>query len=63
VGKRADLLLVDANPLDDPSNLWRQVGVMLNGRWLPKAELTRMLERMAATYPEPTRSPDPEKRE
>jgi imidazolonepropionase-like amidohydrolase len=64
VGKRADLLLVDANPLDDPSNLWGQVGVMLNGRWLPKAELTRMLERMAATYePVASRSPAPGKRE
>jgi imidazolonepropionase-like amidohydrolase len=63
VGKRADLLLVEANPLEDPANLWRQIGVMLNGRWLPKAELTRMLERMAATYPEPSRSPDPGKRE
>ena len=51
VGKRADLLLVDANPLEDPSNLWRLSGVMLNGRWLPQAELHRMLEQMAAAYP------------
>ncbi len=53
VGKRADLLLVDANPLEDPSNLWRLSGVMLNGRWLPQAELHRMLEQMATTYPKP----------
>ena len=50
VGKRADLLLLDANPLEGPSNLWRQVGVMLDGRWLSKADLTGLLERMAAGY-------------
>ena len=50
LGKRADLVLVDANPLEDPSNLWRLTGVMLNGRWLPRADLHRMLEEMAATY-------------
>jgi imidazolonepropionase-like amidohydrolase len=51
VGKRADLLLIEANPLDDVSNLWRRTGVVLHGRWLPRAELEAMMERMAATYP------------
>ncbi len=51
VGKRADLLLVEANPLQELKNLWRRVGVVLNGRWLPRAELDSMLERMAASYP------------
>ncbi len=53
VGKRADLVLVEANPLEDPSNLWRLRGVVLDGRWLPRAELQRMLEEMSATYPNP----------
>ncbi len=53
VGKRADLLLIEANPLEDLSNLWRRVGVVLDGRWLPQAELDVLLERMAATYPSP----------
>ena len=43
-GKRADLVLLDANPLDDIANSSRIAGVMLNGRWLPKAEIDRRLE-------------------
>jgi len=44
VGKRADLLLLDANPLEDISNSSKIAGVMLNGRWLPKAEIAKRLE-------------------
>jgi hypothetical protein len=33
-GARADLLLLDANPLDDVRNVRRQAGVMANGRWM-----------------------------
>jgi imidazolonepropionase-like amidohydrolase len=51
VGKRADLLLVDASPLEDVANLWKRSGVMVAGRWLPEAELRRLLEELAATYP------------
>jgi imidazolonepropionase-like amidohydrolase len=43
-GKRADLVLLDANPLDDIANSSRIAGVMLNGRWLPKAEIDRRLQ-------------------
>ena len=43
-GKRADLLLVAADPLEDVSNAGRITGVMLNGRWLPRAEIARRLE-------------------
>ena len=44
-GKRADLILLDANPLDDVRNAGRQAGVMLRGRWLPKSEIdTRLAE-------------------
>ena len=35
VGKRADLLLLPGNPLEDLAALRRPVGVMLRGRWLP----------------------------
>jgi imidazolonepropionase-like amidohydrolase len=42
VGKRADLLLLDANPLDDVRNARRIRGVMVRGRWLPVEELERM---------------------
>jgi imidazolonepropionase-like amidohydrolase len=39
VGHRADLLLLDANPLEDVANVRRQAGVMAYGRWLPRAEI------------------------
>ena len=42
-GRRADLLLLDANPLQSIANASRIAGVMVRGRWLPKAELDRML--------------------
>jgi imidazolonepropionase-like amidohydrolase len=47
VGKRADLVLVDGNPLADVANIFRSSGVMLNGRWLPRAELDRQLAQIA----------------
>lgn len=48
VGKRADLVLLDANPLQSIANASRVAGVMARGRWLPRAELDRMLEEVAA---------------
>jgi imidazolonepropionase-like amidohydrolase len=42
-GKRADLLLLDGNPLDDLGNLARRAGVMVNGRWLPEREIEERL--------------------
>jgi adenine deaminase len=44
VGKRADLVLLTANPLADISNIHRISGVMVRGRWLDHAELSQMLE-------------------
>lgn len=43
VGARADLLLLDASPLDAIANSLRIHGVVVNGRWLGPAERTRML--------------------
>ena len=42
-GHRADLLLVDANPLDDLSVLYQPAGVMVRGQWLSRAELDAKL--------------------
>jgi hypothetical protein len=42
-GKVADLVLLDANPLQDINNLHRQAGVMVRGLWLDRAELERRL--------------------
>ena len=43
VGLRADLLLLDANPLADVANTKRRVGIMLRGRWLSNAEMARLI--------------------
>jgi imidazolonepropionase-like amidohydrolase len=50
VGSRADLVLLDANPLDDLRNLTRRAGVMVRGRWLSGDELRAGLEEIAARY-------------
>jgi hypothetical protein len=44
VGKRADLLLIQGNPLEDISCLKVIKGVMVRGRWLPESELNRMIQ-------------------
>ena len=50
VGRRADLLLLAANPLDDVSNAAKRVGVVLHGRWFPEEELRAELERRALEF-------------
>lgn len=50
VGSRADLVMTDANPLDDLATLERPVGVMANGRWYDAAELKALIEGVAAKY-------------
>ena len=50
VGKRADLLLVDANPLADIANARKIAGVVASGRWLPRVEIDRMLSELAAMH-------------
>jgi hypothetical protein len=47
VGKRADLLLLQGNPLTDVANVRRLVGVTLRGRWLPQSELQSRLAAVA----------------
>jgi len=43
---RADLVLLDANPLENIANTMRIAGVMIRGRWIPKAEIDRRLAQM-----------------
>src|SRR5215213_3731129 len=50
VGKRADLILVNDNPLKDVSNVAKRAGVMARGRWIPESELRKMLDDLAASY-------------
>jgi len=47
-GKLADLVLLDASPLDDIGNTKRIAAVVLNGRYFSRADLDRLLERAAA---------------
>jgi imidazolonepropionase-like amidohydrolase len=42
-GQRADLLLVEGNPLEDLSVLRHPAGVMAAGRWLPRSRLDGLL--------------------
>ncbi len=42
VSKRADLILMDKNPLEDVANIKSVRGVMSNGRWYPRETLERI---------------------
>jgi hypothetical protein len=50
VGKQADLVLLDANPLTDIRHTTRRAGVMLRGVWMPQAEIQRRLDQIAGAY-------------
>jgi imidazolonepropionase-like amidohydrolase len=49
-GKRADLVLLEANPLEDVAHASQRVGVMLRGRWLPESQLQDMLLALKDSY-------------
>jgi imidazolonepropionase-like amidohydrolase len=50
VGRRADLLLLNANPLSDVKNVSNRVGVMANGHWLTEEQLKQQLNDLKASY-------------
>lgn len=50
VGQRADLILVDNNPLEDISNLKKHSGVMVAGRWLSRSFIDEKLAGIEASY-------------
>jgi imidazolonepropionase-like amidohydrolase len=56
-GRRADLVLLDANPLENISNTERRAGVMLKGKYYTQNELNGWLDaiapRIAGSYIEP----------
>lgn len=41
-GQRADLLLLDANPLTDIKSIRQIAGVSVKGRWLSRSEIQKM---------------------
>ncbi len=51
-GKRADLLLLDANPLEAVGNAKQIAGVMARGKFRANSELQEMLEQIAALHRE-----------
>ncbi len=47
-GMRADLLLIDGNPLHDLNRLKQPLGVMVRGRWLTRTRLQELLAELAS---------------
>lgn len=47
VGRAADLILLEANPLQDVRLVRQQVGVVVHGRWLTHARLREMVAKQA----------------
>jgi imidazolonepropionase-like amidohydrolase len=50
VGNWADLVLLDANPLESLDNIDKREGVMVRGRWVPHSEIDSGLAALAARY-------------
>jgi imidazolonepropionase-like amidohydrolase len=58
-GFDADLLLLDANPLEDVSAVRRLAGIMVRGRWVPRKERDAILDRLARRMAPGTRAAVP----
>ena len=50
VGKRADLILVEGNPLASVENVRQRAGVMLRGQWIDEAQLENMMQELVDSY-------------
>lgn len=50
VGSRADLLLVEENPLVNLRTLRKPLGVMTRGAWYDRSHLDALLDRVASDY-------------
>jgi len=49
-GKRADLILLEVNPLDDVGNIRQRAGVMLRGHWISETQIQAMLDGLVDSY-------------
>ena len=49
-GKRADLVLLEANPLEDIANTQKRAGVMLKGKYYQQAEMNQWLDEIAPRF-------------
>ena len=52
VGKRADLLLLARNPLDNVGNAADRVGLLLGGLWFSEADLRALAQDLARSQAE-----------
>lgn len=50
VGKRADLILLEKNPLENVAHVQNPIGVMVKGRWLSKDAIQEQLDQLLASY-------------
>ena len=50
VGRRADLILLNTNPLEDISNVADRAWVMVRGRWFSESYIQERLERIAQRF-------------
>jgi len=51
-GRRADLILVERNPLEDVGNIAHLLGVSARGRWFSESDLRGLLDDVARDYRE-----------
>ncbi len=49
-GYKADLILLNANPLLKVENVRQRIGVMINGRWLSETKLQEEMEKLARSF-------------
>lgn len=49
-GKRADMVLLNASPLENIAATENRTGVMLKGKWYPQTELNGWLDQIAARF-------------
>lgn len=59
-GKYADLVFLDANPLEDIRNTQKISGVILNGRFFNKADLQKILQRVEESAKQEPAKPRPD---
>jgi len=53
IGRRSDLVLLDANPLEDIANTSRVAGVLMRGRWIGEGEIRERMQRTKAMGADP----------
>lgn len=50
IGKRADLILLNSDPLESVENIANRAGVMVKGRWLSEKDIQERLKSISAGY-------------